>query len=252
MRYSFSNLKVQRAKKHIGEIGNIVEQFSRSDLYTVAVKKYVEPNATINRVEITQIESFPVEDVAVVIGDVLHNLRSALDILWYQTVVKCGGTPSGNTNFPIYDTREYLESKVAGALEKKQISATVEGLITQTVKPYETGNFSLWALHKMNIRDKHQLLIPVFELVRLLNVRFKEEEGAMFSMNVELPFGPMNWFSRGDKTAQVDDKGQAALTVRFQPGFPFEGEPVIPTLARVAEEVSYVIDFFAEKGFGLG
>jgi hypothetical protein len=29
----------------------------------------------------------------------------------------------------------------------------------------------LWALHDMNIRDKHQLLIPVFDLMQFSDIR---------------------------------------------------------------------------------
>ena len=38
---------------------------------------------------------------SLILGDLLHNLRSALDHLAWQLVVDGGGTPSQDTNFPV-------------------------------------------------------------------------------------------------------------------------------------------------------
>jgi hypothetical protein len=47
---------------------------------------------------------------------------------------------------------------------------------------------------------------------------------------------------QGDITVQ--DKGQAAANIFFDVGTPFENEPVIPTLSRIAEEVTRTIEAF--------
>ncbi len=41
---------------------------------------------------------------SVVVGDVIHNLRSALDHLAWQLVILDGGQPNDSTQFPIYES----------------------------------------------------------------------------------------------------------------------------------------------------
>ena len=38
-----------------------------------------------------------------------------------------------------------------------------EDVATFIVKAYKGGNDDLWALHELNILDKHRLLLPVYE-----------------------------------------------------------------------------------------
>jgi hypothetical protein len=52
-------------------------------------------------IERFQIREPPPPRLGVLLGDVLHNLRSALDHLMWQVTVLDGGTPNRSTQFPI-------------------------------------------------------------------------------------------------------------------------------------------------------
>ena len=47
-------------------------------------------------------------DAALITGDALHNLRSALDLLFYQAMHESTGTTDKYTRFPIRDERRNL------------------------------------------------------------------------------------------------------------------------------------------------
>jgi hypothetical protein len=168
---SSSRLKVERAKQHIDDINNAITEFLASDFYTVSVDRHPKQLSNHLCIDIKP-TPFPFRGATLVIGDALHNLRSALDILYDGFV----NGPTDWTRFPILDTREKLVNAIDSALEKKQITSAVYDLILEGVKPYAAGNHSLWGLHDMNIRDKHQLLIPLLKLFRFDGIRLEDDK----------------------------------------------------------------------------
>jgi hypothetical protein len=92
-------------------------------------------------------------------GDIVQNLRSALDHLAYQLLdVGDPKAPKNKVAFPIFkDAATYQTNKlrkVAGM--RGSAIAAIDAL-----QPYKGGNEKLWELHSLNNRDKHQLLFSV-------------------------------------------------------------------------------------------
>src|SRR5262249_28235966 len=96
--------------------------------------------------------------LSLLIGDGIHNLRSALDHLAWQLVVANHSTPNSETGFPISDLPKNFKSLLHQRLgaASSQAKAVCEGL-----QPYRGGKDALWRLHRLDIADKHRLLIPV-------------------------------------------------------------------------------------------
>jgi hypothetical protein len=252
-RFQGSRLKVERAYKHITDIDSILEAFIGSDFYNLTVDKHSETGENFLLCNITS--RLEEEEIALIIGDVLHNLRSALDLLYYETVVLCNGTPSKWTRFPFADTREQLVSRLNSALEEKRITRNIYNLILNIVKPYQTGNNALWTLDDLNITDKHQLLIPVLKLVMLRDVRFEDEQ------HRSLPALQCEFFLSDPGIAPirganglniaVKDKGRAAADILLAKGILLKIQAIIPTLQGIAEEVTNTIGIFDSVFEGL-
>lgn len=234
-------LKIERAKKHINDINSLLLAFSSSDFYTVTVEKNTY-GANFLRFDVDK-SPFPINNTALLIGDALHNLRSALDLLYYEISVN----HTKWSRFPVLDTRDELERRIKTTFEKKQISVTVHGLLLNSIKPYKTGNFALWALDDLNIRDKHQLLIPVLKFMGFAGICLEDDK--------HVPLKKMSYFLDESslirlpsetyrRNLTVTDKGHAAAAVYFDLGIPFEGEAVIPALYGVAEEVTRTVEAF--------
>jgi hypothetical protein len=152
-----------------------------------------------------------------------------------------------------------LEATLSTALKKKQISSDIFEHILETIKPYKAGNFALWALDDMNIIDKHQLLVPVFEFLEISGVRLKDEKGSLVEVESLFPFDEYvtdgipfdvdiidlaTGLQNRAKELTFEHYGCPACGVIFQDP-PFKGKSVLPTLNGIAEEVSRTIESFA-------
>jgi hypothetical protein len=117
-----------------------------------------------------------------------------------------------------------------------------------TIKPYETGNYPIWALDDLNIRDKHQLLVPVLKLMRVEGINLEDDKNRPFFKDGGVVFldEPCSIRLRDadDMNLTVKNKGHASATVLFDLGVPFECQAIIPSLNGIAEEVTRTIETF--------
>ena len=114
-----------------------------------------------------------------IIGDCLHNLRSALDHLAYQLVKLDGKDPNKHTYFPIRDT-PLNEKGIAKATQLRPAVARPDILAAvEAVQPYkmfpEPGGFlysPLWILHRLDIIDKHRLLLAAVHTPNVIEIHW--------------------------------------------------------------------------------
>jgi hypothetical protein len=148
-------LKIHRANKHLDDLQFELSQFFATDPYAFRIES--DPQTGEHVCYLSRCDDIP-SSIPVIAGDVIHNLRSALDYLAYQ-LVKIGTHSRGpfvGIYFPIVDDPSELEPaikrKVKGAREEAKNAI-------RNVKPYKGGSTLLWQLHKLNIIDKHRLLV---------------------------------------------------------------------------------------------
>ncbi len=94
-------VKVKRAKEHFDNLAPQIVKFIGEKPY-----RFVRDFDSQTREHIIKIQIVkqPPDFLGAAIGDVIHNLRSALDLLACQLVEVGGGTVTRNTSFPIYDS----------------------------------------------------------------------------------------------------------------------------------------------------
>jgi hypothetical protein len=105
----------------------------------------------------------------VIVGEILFNLRSALDHLAWQVVLLAKGTPYKKTNFPIRDTPLDSDGNLVGANFRPPVTDANILKVLEECQPYvgingEPHPFNhspLWRMHHLNIIDKHRLLLVV-------------------------------------------------------------------------------------------
>ena len=93
------SLKIIRAERHRKELGNLISTFLKSPAYSLFVDQEKENGYYIVRVRVL---GLPPDEVSSIIGDIVHNLRSALDHLACQFVLDTGAKPTFDTAFPIF------------------------------------------------------------------------------------------------------------------------------------------------------
>jgi len=138
----------------------------------------------------------PTPALPLLIGDCIHNLRSALDHLVYQLALQNGAAMKAaeQTFFPIYLTEAKFNERVK-SLVKPHISSTA---LTEIVKcqPYCAYDVpeeaDIWILSQLDIIDKHRLLVVADQKVAVTKFTVIVPTGERFhQVMTELKWKPM-------------------------------------------------------------
>ena len=198
--FSASRLKIERARKHLSDLENLVNDFVKE-----AVGVYPNDCGEIG----VSYSAELLTDIALTIGDAIHNARSALDILVCDVarIRGCKSIPT-RLSFPVCKTKSDLEARVNEI--RGLIGDTVSDILVNDLKGYGEcdGNALLCALYELDISDKHKLLIPVLSQAIITGL----------------------------------DAGN--LTISFAKGQVLADEPVIPSLVKMIDLVASVVDKF--------
>jgi|HubBroStandDraft_1064217.scaffolds.fasta_scaffold01099_5 hypothetical protein len=152
-------LKIKRADKHIDDLNILLRKFidSKPGPYTVGTKH--DPQTKCLIYYVVRAKPLPV-DVPLIAGDILQNLRTALDYL-VCALVRANGGDDGRSAFPICNQEPISDQ------QKARFDTKINGMrdeakeIIRRIKPYKGGDNILWSLHALNNRDKHRLLFTV-------------------------------------------------------------------------------------------
>jgi hypothetical protein len=233
-----SKLKVKRANQHIHELQRVLTAFLGTDFYRLSVEKDPISGQHILKFQVT--EEMPCE-VPLIIGDAVHNLRAALDLMTCEIVTSVGAIPDKSTQFIVSDSRDKLV-KAINSSKIKTAPQTIIDLIIDRIKPYRGGNDTLYALHSLDIMDKHRLLIPVISVSALVNVKAEDDRHNVFQFaRVAVGQGGKLNIVRNSDNIDITNQGQPALAVILGKGTGFAGKPVIPTLHQLSQLVSGIL-----------
>lgn len=150
--------KLDRADAHLKSLQEEVATFLDSETY--GVRHHFHPDGRHYTLSV-QIKREPPLLLSVLVGDLVHNLRSALDHLAWQLVLANGGTPTRATQFPIFT------SDPASGDPLRKWTGSIEGMASpigqaiRAIQPYHAGNranlHSLAVLAALSNQDKHRL-----------------------------------------------------------------------------------------------
>lgn len=270
--------KVKRVKSQLVAYNATCERFFERYPYSIIVAEF-NKKAGCYSLRIKDCPPpFPIE-WSVIIGEIAHDLRSALDgLVWQIALLNPNITkPSGNTAFPIYRLRyvningsNYLRfwHEDYGLRLLKSVCGCFRTRI-EAFQPYKRGNGGrhspLFLLNKLNNSDKHRLITVFvaedkgYEFTGLIGGGSKFKVGMPLYANAKvgcvnpLPDGgvPTLGFKDGKPTIVMQDEVQVNLVIT--PDIRFGNScnavkhlPVSRTLSRISDEVSSVIESFAK------
>jgi hypothetical protein len=239
-------LKIVRAKKHIVELHDRVALFADDHPYEIGAKPHAVPEIHHTTLYVKSVKPVP-EDLSPIIGDVVHNLRSALDHLAWQLVDAGGGTPNKDTYFPICRTA----SQYASAVDKGEINNMRKGAdrVLLAVQPYTSGDDTLLHVHELDRFDKHRVLITTgtafgewsVEVGGGIKIPFQEWTKIPLVVGYEIVNIPTDTYNR-----QPHEIFKLGVDVMFGESEVVKGEPVLPTLQQMSGFVDSVIGLFEE------
>jgi hypothetical protein len=243
-------LKLDRAKEQIQSLRDELAEFDRSEPYRLAIQ-YDEEARVLSAV--VKIEK-PIRGVwGVQVGEIIHNLRSALDHLVFELVIHCtGNLPTTHTQFPIFETEAGYNKRSAHRIAG--VSEEVAALIRKE-QPFVAGEDArsdpLWQLHELSNFDKHRTIHLTGVSLQGAALRFSGiHPGARYNWETRAP-GPFK-----DDTAimeitflgsdwpfivpvdEVEVQGPMRFDVAFYKGVKVVSQQsVIPALGRISSRV---------------
>jgi hypothetical protein len=234
-------LKVKRSRDHIRELGAMLDEYVARKPYSLDVKE-TKDGCDYN---IISTEEMPL-DVPLIIGDAIHNMRSALDILACDLVEMNGGNTK-NVYFPFSYDANGLEEEIRRKNFKKA-GADAENLLKTKIKPYASGNPLLRALHDLDIEDKHRLVIPVMKMSRVSELTMMDEGSQIIEMKNVVFHGFTDALIRySGGNLNIISKGEIDPVVVFRVDQPIiGGNPVMKVLGDFARITEEVIEAFEE------
>jgi hypothetical protein len=241
--FESARLKIERADHHIGDLERQLREFTRHNLD--ASVDYRD-DGTLD-IHITVLEPPPC--VALILGDAVHNLRSALDHLMWEWIGLDGGQQHRQLYFPTgQDGKSYKRS--CDGVDTP--SAAVKDLLKSfEAFPGGAGHF-LYMTHRLDNADKHTTLTPVIHAPTIAELVLVSDGGQVRRRLSDL-YGNAEQLGEGE-TFTVD--GAAAGTaldfendaqifshIIFDVNVEFvRGEPIFPTILQLRHAVSNAID----------
>ena len=246
--FESARLKIERANKHIQDLHQSMQAITHKQSYIPAIQHNSETGEYQLKITGAQV----VVDWSLALGDVVHNLRTALDhVVWELVATITKQTPSKWVRFPFQKTRPELVGTINRG-EIKSIGTDLIDLIVDEIKPYDGGNDPLVALHRMDIMDKHHSLISVISQM--------DFDGLVIALmkSGEIRTLPVRMMGEQDYIAlataaefKLADHGNTTFQVLFKEGGAFKDKPVIPTLHNMSQVVSSIVDVI-EKAYLTG
>jgi len=151
-------VKIERAKKHFDNLKIARQRFVDAEPKPYSFSANDNPETGEVELQIIQLTE-PPDEIGLITGDVVHNLRSALDHLAYQLVFigTNGNGPFKNAYFPISNSAAKYETSKIGKV--KGMTQDAKEAI-DSIQPYRRGvGHLLWVIHELDIADKHHALI---------------------------------------------------------------------------------------------
>jgi hypothetical protein len=130
-------LKLLRADTHREELKSLIEAFVDSKPYDFYVQLDQQASAWVIRVKV--LEEPPLM-LGIIVGDIVHNIRSALDHLACQFVLHSGNKPTTRTAFPLFDKKPKPGSKAEKRWNDITAGMNAEALeYVDHFQPYHTA-----------------------------------------------------------------------------------------------------------------
>ncbi|MDO6422301.1 hypothetical protein [Saccharophagus degradans] len=246
-----ANLKVNRAKKHLKELEKFLS-------VNKPFRYCVETNfKTGQRATFADRNEDLANDAGIIIGDIVHNLRAAMDHVYWECTESYSRSDGERKSiqFPISASEESLQKSVLPGLPKRVSAEFAQALESLNPHRGDTGNNLLYAIHDLDVSDKHKLLIPTGNFTQISRDNIKKELPDFPNMSggfgncrrdVVWKIQPMTWTQRRKAKIPPSNIIIKELNVEVTVVLNIEGvefsNPVEQTVRELILEVERVID----------
>ncbi len=187
--------KLQRARKHIAEVVELVDAYLGAR--PIEVRRDFNVVSGTFKIESVVLEQYPIE-LSLAVGDAIHNLRSALDHTYFDLVRPFvrDEKDAKRVQFPTWSSPDFEEQTLTRCLATAAGAEFVAAI--KELQPYPGGAKGIYELHSLDVEDKHKTLPLVGLSIAIAGDRVNE-------------LGPARYFGHWRA---------AGTTLRFKTGMP--------------------------------
>lgn len=239
-------LKLERAKQHIRDLEAVCKAYVDTRPYGYRIHGKADKWARLT-VSVYFTESMP-SGLGVVLGDVVHNLRSALDHAVWELIGLDAGTQDRFTKLPSGDDRISFEASARGTKTPRQ--DTKDFLVHLAIYPDGRGD-PLHGLNLLNNADKHRIITPVARSATVSGIATMDlKTGQRFEVGPVASDPDTNdniavFTGFPGHGIDANQEFQLSFEICFGETDAFPEQPVIPTLLHLAEAVNGTLGQFA-------
>lgn len=236
-----ARLKIERADTHIKDLDLVVQRFFERNPYQI----FFHEDASGMQGPACRVSEVPPADWGLIIGDAVHNLRSALDVLANDLAKP---ERHGEARFPIFADQAGWAKAI-----KDMKRTTPDDVLAklEALQPYNGGDRRLRDLHLLNIQDKHKVIIPALGVVAVYNVSGRQRGtggtisvGEMSISPTEPGIYPLGLQTHRSTGIEYNPNLQASGHIEFGNSDALKRSPVLPSLQSMRDAVVKVIDDF--------
>lgn len=143
--------KIERAKEHLLQLDDELHTYLDGD--PMALVRQIQPDGETSVIAV-QVVTQPPVSLSVLVGEIAHQLRSAVDHIAYGLVLAAGNSPTRRTSFPVCKTRPNRLS-VDGGVSSEALTRVDE---LQPYQQREPTAHPLYVLNELWNVDKHRNL----------------------------------------------------------------------------------------------
>ncbi len=178
-------------------------------------------------------------EISLMVGDIAHNLRTALDHLTCE-LARSVGVSDPRVYFPICESAEVYKRESGG--KTKGIPPEAKDVFDR-IGPYGGHNDYLWGLHELDRIDKHRLVLTITAKTGGWSATLDgTSRDYSFAFSSELKAGTVI----GEVPGNHESAKEMSVTPDIAFGEPevFEANALFPTLAIVAQLVEVTLILF--------
>jgi hypothetical protein len=236
-----ARLKIKRAHKHIGDMNLALLALEQN--YTSAIER--DPSTGIQQVThfSSDLQS-QIQELSLIVGDIIHNLRAALDFAWHSTVERhyIHKSSRSRRKFPVCDSRKKLEDALHG-IEIDTLHPDLFNLLMSEIQPYKGGkNGVVYTLNELDVSDKHLLLLDLTPWGMIRDIVIRDKDGNI-SKGRGMPAPAIGRHTISfERNITIEDKGKVSVTVTLKESDIFHGVPISSLLPSFSKYVLYIVN----------
>ena len=186
-----SELKIHNAEYHFVQLKKLLNRFLKQYPYTY--RREIDPE-TGDDVFFAVIEDEELSPWGLIIGDIVHNLRSGLEYIAQACVAEGGGDVEDRyISFPYFNPRPAKRTDISSAIRGNIHGASDASVrFIKHLQPYKGFNPMIEGIFSLARTDKHHMLTPVIAMMRQVvfpvrEIRFKNKPRVKFVAQGVLP-----------------------------------------------------------------